>query len=483
MTTCHSKWLVFLASGVLTTPGAVNAQTLSTSVDSVAARPDSTPGRGARVHVVQRGETLWSLASSYLGDSRQWREILQRNRSVVRDAAHLAPGTRLVLPTRAATHTTVRTADGVAVFPVAAVVDDRFARFQGRTVFFGEKRTGFGPRSARGDATASRYADTLGSVSFGLRRASTTLVRPAPTSSPGPFPQRLSRSRMPSLWQRIAAPWLDALGGPLSAGRILHAIDIPVVVAAEGVSDLHLYDQVRISPPIGAPALVGTRYLAFRLGQSISGHGQVVIPVGIVRVDRIGNGDPGSGDPGSGDPGSGDPGSGDRSSGDRGSSDRGSGDRGSDDYRTEASLVAKFSTVAEGAGLLPLATGDAADRSSTSPFLLPSSSSAFSLASSRTPSTLHTHSQVLAVMSDAALPTVQDIVLIGAGRMQGVRPGDRVALFADEAARDRANPADEGIAIAVVLRVSDRGASALIVRQAQPAIRVGTPVRVTFTLP
>ena len=86
-------------------------------------------------------------------------------------------------------------------------------------------------------------------------------------------------------------------------------------------------------------------------------------------------------------------------------------------------------------------------------------------------------------MSDAALPTVQDIVLIGAGSTQGVRPGDRVTLFADEAARDRSNPADEGIAIAVVLRVSDRGASAVIVRQAQPAIRVGTPVRVTFSRP
>ena len=478
MTTCHSKWLVFLASGVLTTPGAVNAQTLSTSVDSVAVRADSTPGRGTRVHVVQRGETLRGLASSYLGDVGRWREILQRNRSVVRDAAHLEPGTRLVLPTRAAERTTVWMADGVALFPVSAMDDDRFARFQGRTIFFGEKHTRSGPKSELRDATASRYADTLRAGRFGLRRTSTTLALPASTSSPGPFPQRSSRSRMPSLWQRIAAPWLDAFGGPLSAGRILNRIDAPAVVASEGVRDLHLYDQVRIAPPTGAPALVGTRYLAFRLGRSFSGHGQVVIPVGIVRVDRIGNGDPGSSDRGSGDRGSSD-----RGSSDRGSSDPGSGVRGDGDHRTEASLVAKFSSVAEGAGLLPLATDDAADSASTSPFLLPASSASFSLASSRAPSTLHTHSQVLAVMSDAALPTVQDIVLIGAGSTQGVRPGDRVTLFADEAARDRSNPADQGIATAVILRVSDRGASAVIVRQAQPAIRVGTPVRVTFSLP
>lgn len=463
MTTCHSKWLVFLATGVLTTPGAVNAQTLSTSVDSVAVRPDSTPGRGARVHVVQRGETLRGLASSYLGDVGRWREILQRNRSVVRDAAHLEPGTRLVLPTRAPERTTLRMADGVALFPLSAMDDDRFARFRGRTIFFGETHTGSGPKFELRDATASRYADTLRAGSFGLRRTSTTLALPVSTSSPGPFPQRSSRSRMPSLSQRIAAPWLDAFGGPLSAGRILSRIDAPAVVASEGVSDLHLYDKVRIAPPTGAPALVGTRYLAFRLGRSISGHGQVVIPVGIVRVDRIGHGDPGISD--------------------RGSSDPGSGFRGDGDHRTEASLVAKFSSVAQGAGLLPLATDDAADSASTSPFLLPSSSSAFSLASSRAPSTLHTHSQVLAVMSDAALPTVQDIVLIGAGSTQGVRPGDRVTLFADEAARDRSNPADHGIATAVVLRVSDRGASAVIVRQAQPAIRVGTPVRVTFSRP
>ncbi|MDP1861490.1 MAG: hypothetical protein Q8K82_22675, partial [Gemmatimonadaceae bacterium] len=289
----------------------------------------------------------------------------------------------------------------------------------------------------------------------------------------------LSKSRMPSLWQRIAAPWLDAFGGPLSAGRILNRIDAPAVVASEGVSDLYLYDQVRIAPPTGAPALVGTRYLAFRLGRSISGHGQVVIPVGIVRVDRIGNGDPGSSDHGSSDRGGSDRGGIDRGSG----GDPGSGVRGDGDHRTEASLVAKFSSVAEGAGLLPLATDDAANSDSTSPFLLPSSSASFSLASSRAPSTLHTHLQVLAVMSDAALPTVQDIVLIGAGSTQGVRPGDRVTLFADEAARDRSNPSDQGIATAVILRVSDRGASAVIVRQAQPAIRVGTPVKVTFSLP
>ncbi|MDP1858957.1 MAG: LysM peptidoglycan-binding domain-containing protein, partial [Gemmatimonadaceae bacterium] len=156
----------------------MNAQTLSTSVDSVAVRADSTPGRGTRVHVVQRGETLRGLASSYLGDAGRWREIWQRNPSVVRDAAHLEPGTRLLLPTRAPERTSLRMGDGVALFPVSAMGDDHVARFEGRTIFFGEKHTGSGPKLELKVATASRFADTLRAGSFGLRRTSTTLALP-----------------------------------------------------------------------------------------------------------------------------------------------------------------------------------------------------------------------------------------------------------------------------------------------------------------
>jgi hypothetical protein len=35
-----------------------------------------------RTHVVRQGETLWILATTYLGDGNRWREILDLNPSI-----------------------------------------------------------------------------------------------------------------------------------------------------------------------------------------------------------------------------------------------------------------------------------------------------------------------------------------------------------------------------------------------------------------
>ena len=349
MTTCRSKWLVLLASGVLVAPGAASAQKIGASADSVAVRPDSTL---ARVHVVRAGETLWSLAATYLGDARWWRELLLLNRAVLHDAQHLEPGTRLVLPGRARAPSTMRVANGRATLPVASIGDDHDARFEGRTVFFGSKHTGLASRDQQSADAASQHADTLGSGIFQLSRAPSTLALAAPIAPSASMHASSSRARMPSIWERVAAPWIDVMGGPLLAGRILRGIDTPAVVAAEGASDLHLFDVVHITPPQGAPTLVGTRYLAFRLGQILLGHGQVVIPVGIVRVDRVGSGD----------------------------------------SRAQATLVAKFSAVAEGVGLVLLDVGDATDSSTTRQISPRSLFPPSSHSSSRSPRTLHTQS-------------------------------------------------------------------------------------------
>ncbi len=51
---------------------------------------------GDMVHMVQHGDTLYSLARDYLEDASQWRQLQTLNR--VRDPLRLAPGTRLVIP-------------------------------------------------------------------------------------------------------------------------------------------------------------------------------------------------------------------------------------------------------------------------------------------------------------------------------------------------------------------------------------------------
>jgi hypothetical protein len=51
---------------------------------------------GGTVHIVQRGDNLYSLARDYLENPSQWRELQTLNR--VRDPLRLTPGTRLVIP-------------------------------------------------------------------------------------------------------------------------------------------------------------------------------------------------------------------------------------------------------------------------------------------------------------------------------------------------------------------------------------------------
>lgn len=98
-----------------TGPGAAPASPSSTPA---APTPPTPPGRAAPAtpprtglaqapatteYVVQRGDTLGEISQKMLGTSRRWREILELNRSVIRDENALTVGTRLRLPAAGAT--------------------------------------------------------------------------------------------------------------------------------------------------------------------------------------------------------------------------------------------------------------------------------------------------------------------------------------------------------------------------------------------
>ncbi|MCB9856846.1 MAG: LysM peptidoglycan-binding domain-containing protein [Phycisphaerales bacterium] len=61
---------------------------------AVAAAPET----GMRVYHVQRGDTLWSLANKFYGDSKHWRRILAANRNRVPDPRDLPVGIKLIIP-------------------------------------------------------------------------------------------------------------------------------------------------------------------------------------------------------------------------------------------------------------------------------------------------------------------------------------------------------------------------------------------------
>jgi hypothetical protein len=50
------------------------------------------------IYVVQRGDTLRSIAARFLGDERRWREIFEANRAKISDPDLIRPGLELVIP-------------------------------------------------------------------------------------------------------------------------------------------------------------------------------------------------------------------------------------------------------------------------------------------------------------------------------------------------------------------------------------------------
>jgi LysM repeat protein len=219
----------------------LSAAAIFTVVSVPAARAQEVTADSA-THTVKKGDTLWDLANSYLGDAYLWPEIYRLNTDQIEDPHWIYPGEVLRLPTRARGG-----APAVAANPgPAPEVAEAPRRATGPTVF--TPRTLPRPRSSMAAAEG-----------------------PPPRVNPGDFTR---------------APFFANGMGPKGAGTLLVGADIPGIDKPNATANFQLFDRVLMSPPEGSMVREGDRFIAYREGDYVEDVGTVVIPTAILRVVR-----------------------------------------------------------------------------------------------------------------------------------------------------------------------------------------------------
>ena len=213
------------------------AATLVAAAGLAAAAPlaaQEQPGQQPRVHVVQRGETLWELAREYLSDPFLWPEIFRLNTDVVEDPALIYPSERLVIPPGAR---------GVAQQPGRP----------GRTIFYrGEDR----------QARDERIIMPLGTAEF-------------PVVRQGDFYRSAFLAR-----EREVTP----------LGRVAE-LEGATVVPLKREPMVRLYDRVFVAVRDGAAApRIGDRVQFVRPDRELRPHGRVFVPTGVGTVAAVEDG-------------------------------------------------------------------------------------------------------------------------------------------------------------------------------------------------
>lgn len=219
-----------LASAVLGAALSVQAQVPAQQPAQQAATPAT--------HTVVRGETLWSIARQYLGDSYLWPEIYRLNTAVIEDPHWIYPGEVLRLP------------GGVAAAPAAAAPYDPNAS----TVFDRRRTQGLRRTRQSAELMKSRFAVRQG--------------------------------------EYLASPFVWTVGGPVGAGRVLKTAASQIVVPTIEQRVYQSQEPIYIRLPRGASRADGERFMTYELGPILEGQGQVIIPTGIIEMQA----DPGAGD-------------------------------------------------------------------------------------------------------------------------------------------------------------------------------------------
>ena len=233
-------------------------------------------------------------------------------------------------------------------------------------------------------------------------------LAPAPTIRPGEF---------------YAAPYVERFGGPANAGHVVGTGEVRGIPLTDTERPIQSYERIFVVVPPGMSSAAGTRYLTVRAGPILEGIGQVMVPTGILTIERA---QPGQ--------------------------------------AAEARIMARFEPVMIGQQLVTM---------EPVPANMPRPTAQANGA----------RTAVLWMKAQPALPSLQSYVVVAGGSASGMRMGDQITFMREAAAVDGiVHPATD-IAVAQIVRVTEHASTALIIDQAQVGPTVGTTARVSAKMP
>lgn len=359
---------------------------------SLALTPLPSMAQGApQTHTVKKGDTLWDIAKQYLGDPFKWPEIYRRNTATIADPDLIYPDQVVIITGDVAATPGTPADTTTAGLPVAPTVGEEPQRPAGAA----PAMTIFNPERFK--------------VVRGQRTSLEMMSRPTAV-------RRGDFESTPFLW--------DA-AGITGAGKVGAAVQSSTVARTRYETAIPIYERVYVTVPANATGAVNEEFVSYRVGPTLDGEGQVIIPTGTLRLLTV----PQNG-------------------------------------QAEALLLRKYEDVYAGHGLIP------AD-SLTMPAGVMPVRVEFGLAT-----------KVLWLDGDPLVPSIGQHIVLAAGATEGLVPGDQVTIQVELGPDEKGVPrAPRDVAVVQVTRVTNWGASAVLIGQNEGVVTPGMTARVTAKMP
>jgi hypothetical protein len=221
------------------------------------------------------------------------------------------------------------------------------------------------------------------------------------------------------------APFLWDPNGLQNTGTVGTAVAIDAIGTGRLDRPIQAYERVYINIPSTSVGAVDERFMSIRYDAEIPGEGRVVVPTGVFKVTKTADGG-----------------------------------------RAEAILLTKFEAVVPGQELIPFDT--LAMTTNAMPVRVE-----FGAAT-----------KLVWVYNDPVIPTMGNQVILGAGAPEGLVPGDQVTLMRDlgNDINGRPLPPDD-VAVVRITKVTQWGASGIMIFQTDGGVAKGMDARVTAKMP